>query len=1000
VARLDFRLLGPLEVCDGGRSLPLGGAKQRAVLARLVLEAGRVVSSDRLVEELWPERPPGRPQTAIQGYVSELRKLLEPKRRPAMPFQVLTTEGPGYLLRLEPEQLDLRRFERLFEQGKEALAEGRAEVASRMLREGLSLWRGPALADFAYESWAQGAIARLEELRLACLEERLEADLALGRHGELVGELEALISEHPLRERLRGQLMLALYRSGRQAEALEAYQQARRSLVEELGIEPNTELQELNRAILRQEAGLAVEPPPKPPPPSLPAPATPLVGRRRELAELQALLARPEVRLLTLTGAGGSGKTRLALALCEERVEASGDGVCFCELAPIADPALVLPTVAQALGLRDSGGEPLLERLTVHLRDRELLLCLDNLEQLLGVAPDLAALLAAAPALRLLVTSRERLQLQAEHEYPVEPLPLPDPAALPSLEALAQVDAVALFLQRAQAVKPDFRLTEKNAFAVAAICRRLDGLPLALELAAARIKLLSPEALLARLEHSLELLTGGARDLPARQQTLRATIAWSYQLLSEPEQRLFARLSVFVGGCTLEAAEQVCKAELETLASLVNKSLLRQGEDASGEPRFSMLETVREYAHERLQQSGELQETAPRQAAYFLDLAEQAETEIWGPRQEVWLERLESEHDNLRAALSWALESGAAESALRLAGALEPFWEAHGHISEGRRLLAEAVATAPGAPASVRAKALFGASRLARIHGEHAYEQTLLEESVALHRKGGDERGLIFSLSHLGTVSFWLGHHERAITLGEESVELARELGDRWFLGMALNNLGCTLIEEGAHARARELIEESLSLRREIGEKRGVAVTASSLAELALAEGDGERATPLLEEALALARDLGHLPFIAGFLAHLGLARIYEEDYGHGRRLLEEGLERCQDVGDKATASQCLSGLAALAAVQGAFLRSARLWGAAEALREETGMSLSPPERPLAEGCLALARARLDEEGWREAEAAGQAMALDQAVAYALETEPAAASPHPAHHPE
>jgi tetratricopeptide (TPR) repeat protein len=413
-----------------------------------------------------------------------------------------------------------------------------------------------------------------------------------------------------------------------------------------------------------------------------------------------------------------------------------------------------------------------------------------------------------------------------------------------------------------------------------------------------------------------------------------------------------------------------------------------------------MLETVREYALERLEQSGELEETRPRQAAYFLDLAEQAEPEIWGPRQEAWLERLESEHDNLRAALSWALESGEAESALRLAGALEPFWEAHGHISEGRRWLAEALASAIGAAATIHAKALFGASRLARIHGEHAHEQTLLEESVALHRKGGDERGLIFSLAHLGTVSFWQGDQEQGITLGEESVELARELGDKWSLGMALNNLGCTLMEEGDYARARELVEESLRLRREIGEKRGVAVTASSLGELALAEGDGERAAPFLEEALALARELGHLPFIAGGLAYLGLARIYTEDYGDARSLFEESLERCQDIGDKETASRCLSGLAAVAAAQGDPLRAARLWGAAGALREETGMSLSPPERPLAERCLAPVKAQLDEEIWREAEAAGKAMALDKAVAYALEAEPAGASPHPAHHPE
>jgi predicted ATPase/DNA-binding SARP family transcriptional activator len=1130
--QLDVRILGPLEVVSGGSSLTLGGQKQRAVLAILATRANTVVSADELIEWLWSESPPATATTTVQVYVSRLRKLIGADH--------IATTGGGYVLRIEPDQLDRARFDQLAARGRELRKADEPMKASAALADALSLWRGPALADFAYESWAQSDIARLEEQRISCLEERLEADLACGRDSDLVGELEALVVAHPLRERLRGQLMLALYRAGRQAEALEAYQEARSTLVDELGIEPSPELQELNRKILTQEIE-SVAPPSHTRMPTgtvtllatdieastqllselgpleyaealaehrrmlrsvfaaydgvevdtqgdafliafarasdavaaaseaqrglrggqfrvrmglhsgeplltaegyvgidvhqaarvvsaghggqvlisqatqalldssvelldlgdhrlkdltaaqrlyqlgaehfpplktlhqtnLPVQPTPFIGRKEELAQVLELLSH--ARLVTLTGAGGSGKTRLALQAAAELVEAYQQGIWWIALAALKDPDLVEPTIARVVGAKNGVAE--------HLRGQKTLLLLDNFEHLLDAAPRISALLSEAPDVRVLTTSRERLGIAAEQEY--------------SVPTLVDAEAVALFIARARQLKPDFQPDS----AVNEICRRLDGLPLAIELAAARTKVLAPDQILKRLGRSLDLLTVGARDSPERQRTLRATIEWSYDLLDDAESHLFASLAVFAGSFSLEAAEEVCGAELDTLASLVDKSLLRERAYAWGEPRFSMLETVREYALERLEEGGSAQESRQRQAAYFLELAERAEPEIWGPKQEAWFERLEREHGNLWAALSWSIESGDAESALRVAGALEPFWEARGHIAEGRRWLAEALATAPASAAAVRAKALFGASRLAGIHGELAYEQELLEESVALHSKGDDQRGLIFSLSHLGSVSFWRGDKERGRALGEESVELARELGDKWSLGMALNNFGCTLMEDGDSVRARQLMEESLHLRREIGEKRGVAVSASSLAELALSEADGERATPLLEEALVLAHDLRYLPFIADGLAHLGLARVHERDYEHARSLFEESLERCQDMGNKKTASLCLSGLAAVAAAHGEALRAARLWGAAAALREETGTGPSPPERSLDERCLATARAGLGEQAWRAAAAGEQAMArtLDQAVAYALEAAPTAGLPDDGH---
>ena len=551
------------------------------------------------------------------------------------------------------------------------------------------LWRGAPLADFVGEPFAEPEIARLDELRLAALEDRIDADLELGRDGQLVPELERVVVEHPLRERLRAQLMLALYRAGRQADALAVYQQARKALVDDLGIEPGEALRKLERAILAHDPSLGVALPSKASPRRVPTPPYPLLGRERELTALADLVCRDDTRLVTLTGIGGIGKTRLALELVSRLAPEFPDGVGVALLATLDDPALVARTILEALELPEAGRDPE-EALIGPLSGSRLLLLIDNFEQVLAAAPTVARLLGAAPGVKVVVTSRAPLRVAAEHEFAVPPL--------------AENEAAELFVTRAQAANPSFVLTDENAAAVAELCVRLDGLPLAIELAAARSKLLPPAALLARLGNRLELLTGGRRDAPRHQQTLRMTLDWSYDLLDSDAQRLFAQLGVFAGGCTLTSAESVCRvggSVLEGLATLVDESLVSHRQ--SDEPRFTLLQVVRDYALERLSASGENDETRRRHLEYFVALADEAELGLAGGDQAIWLARVEGEHDNLRAALAYALETGDSSSALRLVVGVRRFWQIHGYLAEGRQSLESALGVTQDAPSELRA---------------------------------------------------------------------------------------------------------------------------------------------------------------------------------------------------------------------------------------------------------------------------------------------------------
>ena len=598
---MRFGILGPLQVIgDDGRELALGGRMPRAVLALLLLRANAVVSSDQLVEELWAGAPPASGAKGLHVHVSRLRRALGAGHSDPDGERLVTTAG-GYVLRVGPEELDVQRCERLIGEGRSLLAAGRPDQALAALSGALELWRGDVLADFQYDAFAQGEIARLGELRGAVLEERIAVEMLLGREAQVLGELERLVREYPYRERLRGQLMLALYRTGRQAEALGAYRAARSVLVDELGIEPSVELRQLHEAILAQDRALLQTDPGQPAAPAgvttdgrapghvhLPVQATPLIGRERELTELMTLAESH--RLITLTGTGGTGKTRLGLAFAAGLADRYPDGVWWVPLAMVSEARLVPAAIAAVLG--DIADLPM------YLRGRALLLVLDNFEQVIDAARAVAELLSRAPGCAVIVTSRERLGVAAEQEYPVAPL---SPRA-----------AVELFTARARQVEPGY---EPGA-EIDAICERLDRLPLALELAATRVKLLSEQQLLTRLEQRLPLLAGGRRDLPKRHSTMRATIAWSYDLLTRPEQRLLTRLAVFVGSFELEAAEQICDADLDAMRSLIDKSLVRHADNG----RLFLLHTTREYALEQFASSDERDEIRARHARWYFAL--------------------------------------------------------------------------------------------------------------------------------------------------------------------------------------------------------------------------------------------------------------------------------------------------------------------------------------------------------------------------------------------
>jgi predicted ATPase/DNA-binding SARP family transcriptional activator len=937
--------LGPVEATIGGRAVRLAQGHQRALLAILLLNANRSVSVEDLIDGLWVD-PPRTARTALHGMVAALRRALHDAGGESTDALLVLTPS-GYMLRVE--DLDLARFEQLVAEAERARTAGRLEEAAQLLAEAEALWRGPPLADVSSAPFAGAQVVRLAEARLAAIEERIEIELLQGRHAAVLGQLSALVAKNRMRERLRGQLMLALYRSGRQADALAAYRDARSTLVEEQGLEPSPELRRLHQAILEQSPDL--EPADRQPPlrlgseaPGFASPATRLIGRRRELECLRTLLSDPEVRLITLTGVGGIGKTRLALAVLEQAVEAFPDGASVVLLGGVRDPELVASSIAQRLGVEEDVGS-----LEASLASRRMLLLLDNFEQVLAAAPLIPSLLEAAPGLKLLVTSRAPLRIGSEREFSVPPLSLPSPdSPEPALES----DAVALFVDRARRADPEFDPKSKDLETIVEICHRLDALPLALELAAARLRILSTSQLRDRLTRALPLLTGGLRDAPERHQTLRATLDWSYQLLEPSAQQAFCHLSVFVGGFSLEAALAVCTERaqpevglLDDLATLRDHNLLARAERPGGEPRFTMLEVVREYAAELLDARSDAGFARLRHAEFFTAQAERAEAAMIGEEQPEWLDRLENEIDNLRAAMSWSLASGAPELALRIMGASRRFWWIRGRIREARRWLEQALAAASPAPSVSASKALSAASAMASLLGDRDQARRYGDEALALARRLDEHVLIISAATNRANAALNDGDYELAEALHLEAAACAARAGASELEGLALSNLSELELERENNARAAELAGRVIELLRQLGNPEWLAGAFANRAHALVRLGRNDEAIEMLRQAAATVSAVDER---AGLTTH------------------------------------CLVISAAILAERGDHLAAARLLGLIAALISDTGEMLHRTEAKLHEETLARTKSAVDAATFTAACDEGGEWSADDALLGAL----------------
>jgi predicted ATPase len=909
--RLELRLLGPLEVVVDDAPVKIG-RRPRALLAVLVLRGGETVSTESLIESVWGGVSPASARSIVRVYVSQLRRVLPPGR--------LVTDRFGYKLVVGADELDAERFESLLADGRRALADENAGLAGSLFARALNLWRGEALADLHGERFARDEAARLNELRLACLEGRFDADLRLGRQANIVSDLERLVAEHPMREQLRGQLMTALYRGGRQADALACYRMGREMLVAELGLEPGVELRELERRILVHDPTLAPPAQPESSRPWIPVPHTRTFGRDTELASVRERLLDPRTRLVTLTGPGGVGKTRLAVELANVLGGELADGAVLVDLAPLTDPQQLLPSIGRAFGLREGDATGWSALLGEYLSGRELLLVLDNVEHLVAGAAALSTLLDAAPRLTVLATSTRLLRVSSEHVVVVRPL-----------EGAA---ACELLASRAAAAGIAIDIDES---VLAELCERLDGMPLAIELAAPWFRTLSPEELLQLLDSRLDILSGGLRDVPARHRTMRSSIDWSFALLDPASQHLLGRLSLFRRRFTGSAGLRVGgpAATLDELKGLVESSIVQS---SGGD--YRLLEVVREYAQALPSADSE---GRALHASYFLGLAEEAEPELIGADQGAWLELLETSHDDLRAALDWFKARGEALLGLRLATALGRFWYIRGYLSEGLEQLQHAVEQAAGANPDLIAHALRSASALAVLRGDYPQSRALVERALDLYRGLGDDAGVVRSLSNLGAILHGLGELEPAAATLDECIAAAESLGEPRLIALARNNRGDVALSQGELEIAREQFEQSLVLLRQANDVANVARSLYNLGAVAFEQGRFDAARELLGEALDLS-------------------------YG---------------VDDKEDVAWCLIALAGVAAMAGRLREATVVLGFARALLDRIGATIKPFEKRLYDATFERLAAVFDQSELDELLGTGSRMPDVDAVALA-----------------
>ena len=1036
---LVLRLFGPFDLRLNGAPLPyLRTRKHQWLLALLALRHDRQVDRDWLAGTLWPESPNSQALYNLRRCLSDLRSALGTQGE-----RLGASAARSIRLSLADASVDVLAFD---------TAMARGDAAS--LEEAVSLYRGPLMEGCTLD-WVLAERQEREMAYLAALETLAAQAMTRQEAPAAVRYLRLVVATDPLRESAQRALMEAFAAGGDMAAATLVYREYRLFLHRTLNSEPAAETSALFQQIRSQaQAGSQQETPSASRhavpsfPGRLPLPLTGFVGREQELTEIMGLLASH--RLVTLMGPGGMGKTRLAIQVARRLAGNYPDGAWFVDLTGLSDAAQIPQAIASVLGFQEGTGRPLLEALTDHLGGKQMLLVLDNIEHLVEEGAVIArGLLERAPGLICLVTSRQRLAVEGEHEFTVAPLVTPSLPGTP--ERLLEFECVQLFVERAQTARTDFRLTDANATAVAALCDRLEGLPLAIELAAARIAVLTPAQMLAQLERRLDFLRSRRRDIADRHLSLRAAIEGSYLRLSGPLQRFFARLSVFRGGWTLEAAEEVCEEPeaLDYLEALREASLVvADVEVDSAEIRFRMLETLREYAEEKLKPEWAAG-LRDRHSDYFLTLAEAAEEAFFSPKQKGWLDRLQQEHDNMRAGLQHCLEGDGRDAVqgLRLVAGLFRFWYHRGHWSEGRAYCERALAqTGAQERTKWRARALYAAACIAQDMGDSRTAQAHYEEALAISREIGDRQGIAGPLFGLGRIVGGQGDLEKALALHTQSLRLRRELGDKSGVAAVLLTLGGIRSGQGDREEAQSLYEEALAIHREVGDRAGEAVSLNNLGNLILEHGRYEEARSLYEQALILNRDLEDKRGIAASLVNLGNAAAklqeattaranYEEslflnrelgnrigvaivlvnlgnldcdqgDYAAARDYLVESLKICREIGEKWVVAHALEGMATVYKAQGQAERVVRFLASFQALSEAISYSLPPLEQEKQDRNLESLRATLGEEAFASAWKQGRAMTLDQAIVAAGEDASAGngdpiqelqSSSHPAH---